>query len=160
MAYGVCLIAAGLPAPSQIEDLIRLCGLEVWTPDSVGADDGRIYSGALCMVIDMPREAGFKTFRLFRDHGVETPVLLIVDPGLEEAMGGLNPNWGLRVVSRSTGSRDILGHIEMMCRERRPVVQCPADGTQRRGGERVVNHREAHEGAGAGQGIHEAVVGH
>lgn len=119
MAYGVCLIAAGLPADSNLDELIRLTGLEVWTPDSAGAGDGHIYGGALCLVIDMPREAGFRTFRLFRDHGVETPVLLIVDPGLEAAMTGLDPEWGLEVMARGADPREILARVAELCRIRR-----------------------------------------
>lgn len=118
MTYGVCFIEAGLPAPSRIDELLKCCGLQVWTPDIAAADDGHIYGGALCLVIDMPREAGFRTFRLFRDHGVETPVLLVVDPGVESVLSGLDPRWGLEVVSRDCDPREILRRVEKLCRKR------------------------------------------
>lgn len=118
MSYGVCFIQAGLPVPSRVDELLKCCGLDVWTPDYAEADDGHMYGEALCMVIDMPREAGFRVFRLFRDHGVETPVLLIVDAGLEGPLSGLDLGWGLEVVSRDCDPREVLRRVEMLCRNR------------------------------------------
>jgi DNA-binding response OmpR family regulator len=114
MPVGVCLIRAGLPAPDALGELLGKCGLSVWTPAAPDADDGHIYGGALCIVIDMPREAGFRTLKLFRDYGVETPILLIVDPGLEKATAGAEWLWGIDVVPRDVEPRDILRRIEAL----------------------------------------------
>ncbi len=115
MPFGICLVAAGLPAPGALGELLRKCGLEVWTPTAPDADDGHIYAGALCIVIDMPREAGFRTLKLFRDYGVRTPVLLIVDPGLEKATAGAECAWTMDVVPRTAPAREILERIEVLC---------------------------------------------
>ncbi len=123
MSVGVCLIRAGLPAPDALAGLLTRCGLSVWTPAAPDADDGHIYGGALCIVIDMPREAGFRTLKLFRDYGVQTPVLLIVDPGLEKATAGTEWLGNIDVVSRNTDPREILRRIEALFRRRCQLEQ-------------------------------------
>jgi hypothetical protein len=58
MVRGVCLVSAGLAGGSGLEEIFLGCGLQVWTPQS--ALDARIYGDALCLVIDMPRDAGYR----------------------------------------------------------------------------------------------------
>lgn len=109
MSVGICLVRAGLPAPDVLSGLLHRCGLSVWTPD---ADDGQIYAGSLCIVIDMPGDAGFRTLKLFRDYGIETPVVLVVDPGLEKAAAGAKRFSRVEVLRRETQPREILRRIE------------------------------------------------
>lgn len=118
MPIGVCLITAGLTAPSAIGDLLQQCGFEVWTPDSPDASNGHIYDCAVCIVIDMPMDAGFHTLRLFRDYGINTPMLLIVDPGLEVACAGRRSG-RLGVVPRTADPREIMHWIESVCAAKR-----------------------------------------
>lgn len=116
MPVGVCLIAAGLKMPAGLENLLKWCGFEVWTPNSPDASDGHIYDEAIGLIIDMPGDAGFRTLRLFRDYGVKTPALLIVDPGLE-AIG--RQGGRLEVISRTADARQILRWVETVCMTRR-----------------------------------------
>jgi hypothetical protein len=116
MAVGVCLIAAGLAAPSRVGELLRQCGVEVWTPTSPDADDGHIYDDAVCIVIDMPGEAGVRTLQLFRSYGINTPALLIVDPGLEKAFHGVKAASLLSVLPRTADLRGALHYLEIICR--------------------------------------------
>ncbi len=122
MPVGVCLITAGLKMPASLENLLKWCGFEVWTPNSPDAGDGHIYDEAICLIIDMPGDAGFRTLRLFRDYGVKTPALLIVDPGLE-AIG--RQGGRLEVIPRTADAREILRWVEMVCRTRRSVHDVP-----------------------------------
>lgn len=114
MPVGVCLITAGLTAPNTIGSLLQSCGFEVWTPDSPDACNGHIYDRAVCIVIDMPMDAGFRTLRLFRDYGISTPTLLIVDPGLEVACTGRRSG-RLGVVPRTADPREVMHWIESVC---------------------------------------------
>lgn len=125
MSVGVCLVRAGLPAPDALAGLLRRCGLTVWTPAAADAEDGQIYGGALCIVIDMPGDAGYRTLKLFRDYGVETPVLLVVDPGLEKATAGAEAPWRMDVVSRSAAPRDILRRMEALFQKHRDAALLP-----------------------------------
>ena len=111
MPVGVCLISAGLNRPGDLGNVLRWCGFDVWTPDSPGAN-GDGYDQAICIIIDMPGDAGFRTLQLFRDYGVRTPVLLIVDPGLE-AIG--RQGGRLELIPRTANSREILRWIESVC---------------------------------------------
>ncbi len=114
MSVGICLITAGLPVPSSIGDLLQKCGFEVWTPDSPDAGNGHIYDDAVCIVIDMPVDAGFRTLRLFRAYGINTPALVIVDPGLE-VVGEGRKNGQLGVVPRTADIREVMHWIESVC---------------------------------------------
>lgn len=116
MTRGICLITAGLPADNGLAELFLNCGLEVWTPQL--AVDARIYESALCLVIDMPRDAGYRTLYLFRDYGVETPALLIVDPGCEVAISELNCGWVMDVIPRDATPLRIMRWVQSMCAAR------------------------------------------
>lgn len=116
MSVGVCLITAGLPAPSGIAELLEQCGIQIWTPSSPDADDGHIYDQAVCIVIDMPGETGVRTLQLFRSYGIATPALLIVDPTLERAFQGLGRDGLLSVLPRTADLRGALRWLEAMCR--------------------------------------------
>jgi hypothetical protein len=114
MPVGICMITAGLAEPSAIGCLLQQCGFEVWTPDSPDACNGHIYNKAVCLVIDMPLDAGFHTLRLFRDYGINTPALLIVDPGLEVACADRRDG-RLGVVPRTADPRKGLHWIASVC---------------------------------------------
>jgi hypothetical protein len=114
MAVGVCLVTAGLTDPTNIGAVLERCGFEVWTPDSPDACNGHIYDDAVCIVIDMPMDAGFHTLRLFRDYGINTPILVIVDPGLEVACAGRRGG-RLGVVPRTADPREVMHWIESVC---------------------------------------------
>jgi hypothetical protein len=116
---GICLITAD--AGGELEAIFRRCGLQVWTPQSV--EDARIYGAALCLVIDMPRDAGFRTLRLFRDYGIETPALLIVDPGCEVAVSELKCGGVMDVLPRDANPLRILRWIQSMVAARRVLEQ-------------------------------------
>ncbi len=118
MSVGVCLITAGLPEPSAIGELLGQCGVEVWTPTSPDADDGHIYDDAVCLVIDMPADAGVRTLQLLRDYGIGTPALLIVDPDLERAFRGVKCDRLLSVLPRTADLRGALRWLEIVCRTR------------------------------------------
>lgn len=107
---GICLITAEVGG--ELEAIFRGCGLEVWTPHS--AEDARIYGEALCLVIDMPRDAGYRTLRLFRDYGVATPALLIVDPGREVALSELNCGGMMDIIRRDATPLRILRWIQSL----------------------------------------------
>jgi hypothetical protein len=117
MPFGICLVAAGLSEPSTVGVLLQQCGFEVWTPDSPDACNGHIYDDAIGIVIDMPADAGFHTLRLFRDYGINTPILVIVDPGLEVACAGRRSG-RLGVVPRTADPREIMHWIEAVCAAR------------------------------------------
>lgn len=123
MSVGVCVITAGLPAPSRIGELLMRCGVDVWTPDSPDADDGHIYDDAVCLVIDMPGDAGVRTLQLFREYSINTPALLIVDPGLERAFLGLKSQRLLSVLPRTADLRGALRWLEVMCRAKTNAAQ-------------------------------------
>lgn len=118
MSIGVCLIAAGLAAPSEIGKLLACCGVEVWTPDSPDADDGHIYDDAVCLVIDMPGDSGVRTLQLLRSYDITTPALLIVDPGLERAFEGFAGEALLSVLPRTADMRGAMRWLEVLCRTR------------------------------------------
>ncbi len=112
MVRGVCLISAGLPGGSELEAVLLCCGLQVWTPQT--AEDASIYGDALCLVIDMPRDTGYRTLRLFRDYGIETPALVIVDPGCELTVSELNCVGVMDVIPRDVGPLRVLRWIQSM----------------------------------------------
>lgn len=121
MARGICLISAGQNGDGALAELFGACGLEVWTPQS--AEDARIYGAALCLVIDMPGEAGYRTLRLFRDYGVTTPALLIVDSGCEMAVSTLNCGNVMDVIPRDAGPLRIMRWIRSMVAARTVLDQ-------------------------------------
>ncbi len=129
MSIGVCLITAGLAAPSALGDLLRRCGITVWTPTSPDADDGHIYDAAVCVVIDMPGETGLRTLQLLRSYSINTPALLIVDPGLERAFQGLNGEGLLSVLPRGADMHGAMRWLEVVCQARNEIV-CVADGNR------------------------------
>lgn len=109
---GICLISAANAGAVALEALFRSCGLAVWTPQL--AEDARVYGEALCLVIDMPGAAGYHTLRLFRDYGVQTPALLIVDPGREMAISELNCGNVMDVVPRDANPLRIMRWIQSL----------------------------------------------
>jgi hypothetical protein len=109
---GICFISAGHDGGAELAELFRACGLVVWTPQS--AEDARIYGAALCLVIDMSGEAGYRTLRLFRDYGITTPALLIVDPGREVAVSELNCGNVMDVIPRDAGPLRIMRWVRSM----------------------------------------------
>ncbi len=132
MAVGVCLITAGLPSTSGIGNLLDAGGLHVWTPATPVADDGHIYDDAVCMVIDMPGDAGFRTLKLFRDYRINTPALLIVDPGLERAFSGQRSDRVLSVLPRTMDLRGVLHWLEVTSATRMRAERSGADGCDER----------------------------
>lgn len=114
---GICLITAGVEG--GLEPIFRACGLEVWTPQA--AEDARIYGAALCLVIDMPRDAGYRTLRLFRDYGIATPALLIVDPGREVAVSELDCGGVMDVLPRDANPLRILRWIQSLLAARQAL---------------------------------------
>jgi DNA-binding NarL/FixJ family response regulator len=112
MARGICLISAGQDGGKELAGLFQACGLEVWTPQS--AEDARIYGAAMCLVIDMPGEAGYRTLRLFRDYGIATPALLIVDRGSEVAISELKCGNVMDIIPRDAGPLRIMRWIQSM----------------------------------------------
>ncbi|HUO97604.1 MAG TPA: hypothetical protein VMU01_03005 [Rhizomicrobium sp.] len=115
MPFAVCLIAAGLAQPSRIASVLERCGIPVWTPSSAGADEGGIYRNAICLVIDMPGDAGVRTLRLLRQYGIKTPALLIADSGYAPGPAELGDAWVLNVIPRTADPREVLRWIECMC---------------------------------------------
>jgi len=113
--FGICLIAAGSEQAGAIGRLLRECGLCVWTPNSPAADDGHIYERAVCLVIDMPGDAGVRTLQLLRDYNVRTPALLVVDAGYRPGPAELKNAWVLEVIPRTADPRVVLHWIESMC---------------------------------------------
>jgi hypothetical protein len=126
MSFGICLISAGLDRTSAIETLLSQCGLTVWTPTSPGADDGHIYENAICLVIDMPGDAGVRTLQLLRDYGIRTPALLIVDDGYRPGPAELKNAWVLDVIPRTADGRGVLCWIESMCLTQKLLQQVRA----------------------------------
>jgi DNA-binding NarL/FixJ family response regulator len=121
MVRGVCLISAGLAGGSGLEEVFLCCGLQVWTSQS--AEDASTYGDALCLVIDMPRDTGYRTLRLFRDYGIETPALLIVDPGCELAVSELNCAGVMDVIARDVSTLRVLRWIQSMYAARNVLDQ-------------------------------------
>ena len=120
---GICLITAGVDG--ALEEVFRGCGLDVWTPRS--AEDVRVCDAALCLVIDMPRDGGYRTLRLFRDYGVATPALLIVDPGREVPVSELDCGHVMDVLPRDANPLRILRWIQSLLAARHVIEE-----TQRR----------------------------
>jgi len=114
----------------MLRSILERCGLEVWTPQSPDACDGTIYDHAVCLVIDMPQGAGYRTLRLFRSYGVTTPALLIVDPGREVDPVTLDCEGVMDVIVRTSSPLHILRWVQSLCaankllkRSRRPLEQ-------------------------------------
>ncbi|GAA0579600.1 hypothetical protein [Rhizomicrobium electricum] len=121
MTRGICLISAGHDDGADFAGLFTGCGLDVWTPQSV--EDAGIYGAALCLVIDMAGEAGYRTLRLFRDYGITTPALLIVDPGSEVAISELNCGNVMDVIPRDASPLRIMRWIQSMVAARSVLDQ-------------------------------------
>jgi hypothetical protein len=121
MMRGICLISAGHDGGQNLAGLFRACCLEVWTPQSV--EDARIYGAALCLVIDMAGDAGYRTLRLFREYGITTPALLIVDPGCEVAVSELNCGNVMDVIPRDANPLRIMRWIQSMIAARSVLDQ-------------------------------------
>lgn len=118
------MISAANTGAVALDDLFRRCGLSVWTPQSAG--DARMYSSAICLVIDMPGDAAYQTLQLFRDYGVDTPALLIVDPGKEVALSELNCGNVMDVVPRDTNPLRIMRWVQSLL-----VARTALDQSQR-----------------------------
>ena len=67
----------------------------------------------------MPRDAGYRTLKLFRAYGIETPALLIVDPGSETAISALDCSGVMDIIPRDIGSLRVLRWIQSMLAARR-----------------------------------------
>lgn len=89
--------------------------MQVWTPQSPDASNGYIYDHAVCLVIDMPQGAGFRTLRLFRSYGITTPALLIVDPGREVDPVTLDCEGVMDVIVRTSSPLRILRWVQSLC---------------------------------------------
>lgn len=124
MTRGVCLISAGLPVESGLRELIERCGLAVSTPQTT--EDALVYGRALCLVIDMPEDAPYRTLRLFRDYGIATPALLVVDPGREMAVGELDCDGIMDILPRTANPLHILRWIQSLCAARNVLDNPPA----------------------------------
>lgn len=109
---GICLISAGNSGAPALEALFRRSGLAVLTPQST--EDAQVYADALCLVIDMPGDAGYHTLRLFRDYDIQTPALLIVDPGYAVAISELNCGNVMDVVPRDANPLRIMRWIQSL----------------------------------------------
>jgi len=64
--------------------------------------------------------------RLFRDYGIETPALLIVDPGEEVAVSELNCGNVMDVVPRDANPLQIMRWIQSML-----AARCALDQAHR-----------------------------
>jgi hypothetical protein len=116
MTRGVCLISAGLSVESGLRELFESCGLAVSTPHTT--EDALVYGRALCLVLDMPGDAPYRTLRLFREYGIATPALLVVDPGLEMAVSDLNCDGIMDILPRTASPLRILRWIQSLCAAR------------------------------------------
>ena len=115
MSLGICMISTERPYPDPVTDLLQRCGFEVWTPNTPGADDGHIYGGAVCLIIDLPGVAGIHTLKLLRDYDVKTPAVLVVDGGYQALPDELGSPWALNITPRPVDPRELLRWIESMC---------------------------------------------
>ena len=116
MKRRVCLISAGLPVESGLRELFESCGLTVSTPQTT--EDALVYGRALCLVIDLPEDAPYRTLRLFRDYGITTPALLVVDPGREMAVSDLDCDGVMDILPRTENPLRILRWIQSLCAAR------------------------------------------
>jgi len=128
MPLGVCLISTVRPEPDPLKDLLQRCGFLVWTPSSPDADDGHIYDEAVCLVIDLPGEAGARTLKLLRDYGVKTPAVLVVDCGYRPMPDELGSPWTLNITPSPVDPRELLRWIETMCITRKLLERIEAGG--------------------------------
>lgn len=113
---GVCLISAGRDAADSIGALLSSCGLAVWSPYSDGASyEETKYECALCLVLNMPDQAGLETLELFRRYGIWTPAILIVDNKDEMPADRLLQTGTLAVIPRPVETREFLRWIECIC---------------------------------------------
>ena len=123
MARAIYLIRAGNGSSDDLEALLRRGGLDVKTPETL--DDPEVYESAVCLVIDMPGDAPYRTLRLFRDYGIATPALLIVDPDAAVTISELNCGGIMDIVPRGANPLGIMRWIQSLCAARQVLDRQP-----------------------------------
>lgn len=116
MTIAIGLITLDADVSGHVGGIVSRCGLSVWTVDSPDAyyrDSRR--SHTLCVIIDLPGQAGLEALEALRDLGIRSPAILIGDPGRTLPSARLANACALDVLPRPVETSDLLGWIECVC---------------------------------------------
>ena len=114
MAPGICLFASAPADHDRLAALLGGCGLKLWpakTPDEYMAAPQA--KADLCLLIDLPDEAGVEMLEDLRRRNVRLPAILVSDADISKAR--LHRAAVLDVLPKTASPRAVLDWIECVC---------------------------------------------
>lgn len=114
MVPGICLFASAPAEHSRLAALLDGCGLNLWpatTSDEYMASPRA--KSDLCLLIDLPDEAGVEMLEDLRRRNVRLPAILVSDREISRSR--LNEAAVLDVLPKTASPRAVLDWIECVC---------------------------------------------